>query len=316
MKISVAMATYNGEAYLQEQLDSLLNQTHRPDEIIITDDKSSDATLDIANRFKASAPFEVKIYENEINLGYTKNFEKGLLKSTGDLVFMSDQDDVWFEQKVDRMVHVAKDNPRIDLFVHDTEITDENLEPTGITKMEQIESIGKNYQSMVMGACTLVRANYLNECLPMPNNFKGHDTWLHKVAPILNKKKLYIREPLQYYRIHNTNTSEYIVNKTNKINLIDKWNISYNSIVNNNERIEELLEQDKSILNWVDLKYSGVINKDIYSKYIAEIESLENRLGIYESNGINRALSVLKYYNKGGYDKFSGIKSMLKDLLV
>src|SRR5215217_2190591 len=100
MRISIAMATYNGAGYLQEQLESFLSQTRQPDELIVCDDGSGDATLDILERFRQSVPFAVQIHRNETRLGFTKNFEKALLKCSGDLVFLSDQDDVWFAPKV------------------------------------------------------------------------------------------------------------------------------------------------------------------------------------------------------------------------
>ena len=86
MKISIAMATYNGGKYLREQLDSFLAQTRLPDELVITDDCSTDDTLAIIETFAATAPFEVRWERNEQNLGYTGNFNKALMKAAGDLV--------------------------------------------------------------------------------------------------------------------------------------------------------------------------------------------------------------------------------------
>ena len=99
LRISIAMSTYNGGKYLQEQLDSFLAQTSLPDELVITDDCSTDNTLEIIQAFAAMAPFEVRWEQNEKNLGYTGNFNQALMKTTGDLVFLSDQDDVWFPEK-------------------------------------------------------------------------------------------------------------------------------------------------------------------------------------------------------------------------
>jgi glycosyltransferase involved in cell wall biosynthesis len=128
VRISIAMAAYNGAKYLQEQLDSFLSQTRQPDELIVCDDGSSDATRDILERFRQSAPFAVQIHRNETRLGFTKNFEKALLRCSGDLVFLSDQDDVWFTTKVDVVEKALLSHPEKLLVVHDGKLVDEKLE--------------------------------------------------------------------------------------------------------------------------------------------------------------------------------------------
>ena len=92
--VSVALCTYNGERFLQEQLDSIAMQTWTPDEVVVGDDGSSDSTLEILERWKQSVPFSVRIERNERNLGFAKNFESTLSRCTGDVVFLCDQDDV------------------------------------------------------------------------------------------------------------------------------------------------------------------------------------------------------------------------------
>ena len=119
LKISIAMATYNGAAYLQEQLDSFLAQTRLPDEVVITDDCSTDETLEIIKGFEESAPFNVHWEQNEHNLGYTGNFNKALIKTTGDLVFLSDQDDVWFRDKLEQVERYAAEHPAALVLMND-----------------------------------------------------------------------------------------------------------------------------------------------------------------------------------------------------
>src|SRR6516164_2136009 len=93
--ISVAMATYNGERFLEEQLNCLTRQMLLPFELVVCDDGSTDGTLDILHRFAQSAPFPVWIYENQTKLGFGFNFLQAIGRSTGELVALSDQDDVW-----------------------------------------------------------------------------------------------------------------------------------------------------------------------------------------------------------------------------
>lgn len=114
MKISIAMTTYNGEAYIEKQIRSLLHQTRIPDEIIICDDGSSDATIDILQRVlnEEGCSF-CRVIKNEKNLGYRKNFKKSIGLTTGDLIFLSDQDDIWEKEKLEIMETVFEKNPHI-----------------------------------------------------------------------------------------------------------------------------------------------------------------------------------------------------------
>ncbi len=100
---SVAMCTYNGATYLQAQLQSLAAQQRLPDEVVICDDGSSDGTVAIAERFGASAHFPVRIFRNEQNLGYSRNFAKAVQLCSGDLIALADQDDLWHPQKLERL---------------------------------------------------------------------------------------------------------------------------------------------------------------------------------------------------------------------
>jgi len=92
--ISIALCTYNGEAYLSDQLASIVKQTQQPDELIACDDGSTDNTLQILDQFSGEAPFPVRVYLNQQRLGPTKNFEKAISLCSGDFIFLSDQDDV------------------------------------------------------------------------------------------------------------------------------------------------------------------------------------------------------------------------------
>ena len=112
--ISVAMATFNGEPYIQEQLDSIYNQTRKVDEIIIVDDCSTDSTVRVIEQYILShKDIDIKLYKNEENLGYKKNFKKAISLCHGDYVFLSDQDDIWKVNKVEDMISIMEENPNI-----------------------------------------------------------------------------------------------------------------------------------------------------------------------------------------------------------
>ena len=230
MKISIAMTTYNGEKYISEQLESFIAQTRQPDELVITDDCSTDKTMDILREFKKKSPFDVKIYSNKLNLGYTQNFNKSLQLCSGDIVFLSDQDDVWFSNKIEYMVRLSKRFPNKMVFMCDTEFTDAKLKPMNITKQFQIKSLGSNMSRFVTGCCIVVKRNFLNQILPIPKEFKGHDNWIVYIADKLNLR--YVdSEVCQYYRRHGENESMAMSNKLGNISLCDRMNLLYVRII-------------------------------------------------------------------------------------
>src|SRR5215207_2518174 len=100
VRISIALCTYNGEQYLQQQLDSFVAQSRPPDELVVCDDRSTDRTVPIVEDFAKRAPFRVELVINETNLGSTRNFEKAIGLCTGDIIFLADQDDVWLPEKL------------------------------------------------------------------------------------------------------------------------------------------------------------------------------------------------------------------------
>ena len=119
--VSVALATYNGANFLRAQLDSIASQTKTPDELIVTDDCSTDNTVDIVREFAKTVSFPVVVHINEKKVGYTQNFSRALSLCSGDIVFLSDQDDVWLSNKVDNVVNVFNALPKTLLVIHDIE---------------------------------------------------------------------------------------------------------------------------------------------------------------------------------------------------
>lgn len=125
--ISVAMATYNGQKYLKQQLDSLLEQSHEPCEVIIGDDGSEDSTLKMLHSFSEEARFPVVIIKNKVNLGYAANFFNVASHCKGEWVAFCDQDDVWFKDKLKNAACAIKENPDLNLILQNSYICDEYL---------------------------------------------------------------------------------------------------------------------------------------------------------------------------------------------
>lgn len=132
MTTSVALCTYNGEKYLAEQLDSILSQDIAVDEIIIFDDCSFDKTWEILNDYRKKFPEKIKIFRNEENIGIIKNFEHAIENCSKDLIFLSDQDDIWKPFKVETILKYFENNPDKQAVFHDLQLLDNNkILPSG-----------------------------------------------------------------------------------------------------------------------------------------------------------------------------------------
>lgn len=190
--ISVCIATYNGERFIKEQLDSILCQLSKEDEIIISDDGSTDKTLEIIDSYNDN---RIKVFHHqkdeilsEVTQGRnfyyaTQNFANALSKVSGDYVFLSDQDDIWLQNKVSRCLELLKKN---DVIVHNYQVVDVN---GNLTKEQQFsknplhESVFFNIiDSHFRGCCMAFKAELLRKCLPIPLNVIGHDYWIGAIA--------------------------------------------------------------------------------------------------------------------------------------
>lgn len=198
--ISVCMATYNGEKYIKEQLSSILSQLSEKDEIIVSDDSSIDKTVEIIESFKDK---RIKILKNNKFRQPNLNFENALKYSKGDIIFLSDQDDVWVENKVEIILNQLK---KYDLIVSDAFITDKKLNITNESLFSEVNSnrgILKNIiKNTYYGCCMAFKRKVLKKALPFPKTREiGHDLWLGIIADRYFKVK-FLKEKLIYFRRH------------------------------------------------------------------------------------------------------------------
>jgi len=222
--VAVVVATYNGASFLLAQLESIAQQTHKPAQIIIVDDASSDDTIRIANNFAAAYP-EVLVVQNETRLGYIKNFEKGMLLATASYVALSDQDDIWVSNKLEKLLFAIGDQM---LAYSDSELIDAN----GGLLHQKMSSIKNQlaYHTPVMyaigawapGHAMLFKKELINKAVPFPV-LVTHDFWLGFVATCYSKV-VYVNEPLVHYRQHTQNAigADTTKNKTTSITLAEK----------------------------------------------------------------------------------------------
>jgi glycosyltransferase involved in cell wall biosynthesis len=224
VKISIAMASFNGARFIREQLESFSRQTRPPDEVVICDDGSTDCTAGIVAEFSAGAPFPVHFHRNAERLGYVRNFERAISLATGDVIFLSDQDDVWFEDKVQSICRHFEANPHILVIVNDQLMTDGRLNESGATKLGNLSAIGLTADGMCEGCCTAFRAEWAHVALPVPEHMAArlisHDCWLNELAIFL-KVRLVERRTLQYFRRHGANATNWIVSEPRRIGIGD-----------------------------------------------------------------------------------------------
>lgn len=203
--ISVCMATYNGEKYIREQIDSILVQLGPNDELIISDDGSSDATLSIIGAYNDA---RIKLLRNIGKHGVNGNFEHALKHAQGDYIFLSDQDDVWLPGKVSACVQALQS---ADLIVHDCCVTDSNLHilhPSFFAMRGSAPGFWKNwFKNSFVGCCMAFRKEILTYILPIPTGMTAlHDCWIGLLAEAKGKTAFLPFSGIRFRR-HEQNTS-------------------------------------------------------------------------------------------------------------
>ncbi len=229
-KISVAMAVYNGEKYLCEQIDSILLQLGDSDELIISYNESNDSSLEIIESY-AKKDSRVHIVQCKES-GVIPNFENAINYCNNELIFLADQDDVWNTKKVKVMASYFKDN-KIGCVVHRYELVDSDLKiiktriPNGETQ-KLIKPINIILRNEAQGSCMAFRKEYLKSILPFPRNIPMHDSW---IALVISKqsKVLLIPDRLILYRQHENNVTARHHQKCKKM-IVDRWQLVINII--------------------------------------------------------------------------------------
>jgi len=206
--VSVVMATYNGEAYLSEQLQSVFSELLPDDELIIVDDGSLDGTLELLDSFASPA---VRIFRNLNNAGVFATFERGLLLSSKEIVFLCDQDDVWLPGKRAAFVAVFERDPRTLVVVSDAQLIDASGNVTEPSFMETRGGFHGGILSTLvrnryLGCAMALRRELLFAALPIPRGVPMHDMWLGALGSLLGRVH-YISSPLMQYRRHGGNVS-------------------------------------------------------------------------------------------------------------
>lgn len=217
--VSVALCTHNGAVHLGELLNSLVSQTRRPDELVVQDDASEDSTTELLAAFAERAPFPVRIEQNPVRLGSTRNFEAALARCSGRVVALADQDDVWYPSKLDRLAHEFELDPTITMVFSNADLIDEDGRPIGrslwdtrrvgrVLRRNRVVPARLFARRALTTGCTMaIRRRAVEAALPFPDELADerapmrHDRWLSLIAASVGTVQA-IPEPLLAFRVH------------------------------------------------------------------------------------------------------------------
>lgn len=277
MKISVVMATYNGEKFIIEQLESIINQTVLPDEVIICDDKSEDLTITLIKDFiKKNDLIGWKVYENSFNLGYSANFSRALKLATGDLIFLADQDDIWLKDKIQIMSEVMHKHLEIDLlasnvlpFYMDEKSNKVNYERIGIKSLVRIPFSSRWIKPVRPGCSFCIRKNLLKDYYKIWFNKYPHDCLLWGLANLNNSSYLINRNTIKYRR-HGLTASnrgnkqlDYRLDNLKNEIVIAKRMLSYLTSKNNfNDNKKNFIRKQKEVY---EKRYNTLISNNLFA---------------------------------------------------
>ena len=277
--VSIAVATYNGSKYLKYQLDSIINQTYKNIEIIISDDHSTDGTISIINEYCSKYNY-ITYIQNNNGKGFVKNFENAISYCIGIYIALADQDDVWINNKIEILVENIKENA---LIFSDAYMTDENLIPIPPTLLSNSLSFTRNtnlyfehflYKNHVAGCLCMFRRDLIKSFLPFPPSAHFHDWWIALISAKMGQV-LYIHKPLIYFRRHGKN---------------------FTTIENKMTWTKFAFEELKIALLSKTIKSKKVINDRILTMTFLEGIKSQNIFTIEEKNKINTAIKFFDIY--------------------
>lgn len=216
MNISVCLATYNGEKHIREQLDSILCQLSPNDQIIISDDGSTDNTRNIILSYGDS---RIKLFEHKTSIPIknqhpsylvTKNFENSLLYATGDIIFLADQDDVWAKTKVQEILTLFEVQ-KVNLVLHDAVLVDGQHQIIADSYFQILRSrpgfLKNVIKNSYLGCCMAFDKTILQNSLPFPQNLIAHDMWIGLIAERIGNVAFIDRKLITYRRHESTATT-------------------------------------------------------------------------------------------------------------
>lgn len=318
MKISIALCTFNGEKYLRDQLDSLFNQTLKPYEIVISDDMSTDSTIDILNEYiNKDDSIKVRIINNQLKRGVFSNFPFVISMCEGDIIFTCDQDDFWLPTKLEKHMEIHNSNLNAVLVYSNADVVlndiDHYLYPLWEKSVIDDKVNGQaSFKSLVIkgrsiaGCCMSFKKSFVSEIFPFPANIY-HDDWIVTNACLLGEI-CGLSESLIKYRQHGNNA----------VGIVRGGKLSfYKSLLTN---VPFYVKSDRYIYNRHINIYSALsksnLTRDLVDKY-----NLYSNLEFYKVRSQYNEVSMLKSVKhltqcllKKQYSYHNGIFTYLKDM--
>ncbi len=207
--ISVALAAFNGEPYIRHQISSILSSLRTQDELVVSDDGSIDGTVAVAESFQSFDPRVIVV--RGPGRGVMANVENAMRACAGDVICLSDQDDVWFPEKAEVLRRAFAADPSVTCVIHDLEVTDgelRRLHPSYFALRKSGPGLVRNlFKNSYVGAAMAVRSSFLPRILPIPIGATMHDQWIGLNSELFGRS-LFIPEVLARYRRHDSNLTE------------------------------------------------------------------------------------------------------------
>ena len=301
--VSVVLATYNGENFLKEQLDSVLNQSYPAIEIIIVDDSSTDNTIPILTHFAAKHP-SIKLFLSEKNVGYIRNFQKGVQLASGTYIALCDQDDYWLPHKMERLIHSIGNASMI---YHDSLLCNHKLESTGkkISDVSNCLSYHSCLQQAVFcriyGHASLFKTSLLKKALPFPEVLP-HDWWLSFIATLENGIQ-FLPEVLVYYRQHSQNVFGAVGGSRKKNNGPAKKLKKQKELIQIKQRVNifsntcpEEHKYEKMVLRKLENSYQNFSIINNFKRVLLFIQNKETFLAVKKRTGFRKWLFCIKMF--------------------
>ncbi len=320
--ISVAMTTYNGEKFIKEQMDSILNQTYKNIEIVVCDDCSTDKTIQILNEY-AKKYHNIKVYQNSCNTGVNKNFEEAIRHCEGEYIAISDQDDVWNSDKLELLINNIENcdiicSKKTDIDENNNIMPDIHFRSFELAKtfrFNKTDFLKIFYANILWGCTSLIKKSFLVSCFPFPPEVICYDQWIC-LNSHLKKSIKYIDTDTIRHKIHSSNVTRNLdtknpylrwfknlnkeVTKKYYKDYIDKIDLLIERLPLQESYRQELLEIKEiynSVLNFRFSKKDFILLKKEYNLY----KKLNRRRVFIIKSAAERI--ILAFFSYTGYNK-------------
>lgn len=329
-RLSVAMCTLNGAQYLSDQLQSFLNQQRLPDEVVICDDGSSDATVPLLEEFVREAPFPVRLYRNAERLGYSRNFRKSVALCSGDIIVLSDQDDIWYAHKLRCLEEHFCSHPETGGVFSDGDLIDTNSDRLAGTLWESFGFLTEDRRRLVNGEAVPVllqrnvvtgmafafRNSWRHVLSRMPEHWP-HDFWLALMLAA-EGHLLPCPERLVAYRVHHQQQIGVPITKTEKIAFLRRHGVgAYLEL----SRQRNLREYSKDAVQFESLLAQARQDPSLAAAWWLPMarekaEHMRRVVWQLQTGRVSRWSSALRHWR--GYRSYAptGLSALLRDLLL